>query len=690
MTDLPRNALDVLGQDGCIARRLPHYECRDQQLKMAVAVERAIRDKHHLAVEAGTGVGKSFAYLVPAILFATEGETRPILDEDDDNSDDSFRRVVISTHTISLQEQLYHKDIPFLASVLPFEFTSVLVKGRSNYLCLRRLWQSYSKNSSLIEGEQTAELDRLIQWSATAADGSLSELNPQPVASVWDLVCCEQGNCLGRGCKYYAKCFYAKARRSVSHANLLIVNHALLFSDLALRAGGGSILPKYDVLIFDEAHTMEQAAADHLGLSLSQYQVNYFLNRLSSETSRKGILHECMGETADKAYDRVQECRVRAQELFDDLLNWLDARPGSNGRVRESNIVKNGLSEVFRSLGSTLATLQDMQSDRNLQLELGAARGKLSSLNQNLVAWLDQNDEGYVYWLERSKFRGEPRVRMESAPVDVGPLLRELLFSQVPSVIMTSATLSTGSYEQNNRGTASATQLLKSFQFFRSRIGLSHVESELLGSPFDYRRQLTLVMLKDIPQQNERSSDHAFDLAMSNALKRYIKETDGGAFVLFTNYSLMKKMSSLLLPWLAAEDMPFFSQGDGTPRTKMVEGFKSSERSVLFGTDSFWQGVDIPGHALRNVIITKLPFFVPDQPLIEARLDAITNRGGSPFGEYQLPQAILKFKQGFGRLIRSNTDEGIVVILDPRIHTKSYGNLFLRALPDCRVRVDTQ
>jgi len=645
------NSIEILGEGGLIAEKLPGYEVRPEQLDMAGAVEEAFGRGEHLLVEAGTGVGKSFAYLIGAINLAL----------------DQGEPVVISTHTIALQEQLFHKDIPFLQSVLPMEFSAVLVKGRANYIGLRRLARASGRQDLLFDGMgQLSELHGIEDWAYKTADGSLSDLPTQPTPAVWDRVRSDADDCQGRRCPYFEKCFYQRARKKAQAAQLLVVNHAMLFSDLKVRRQGASILPDYRYVVLDEAHTVEQVAGDHLGLSVTNSQVRYVLNALHNQRTGKGMLGKRLGQAL---IPLVQTLHEETEGHFEALADWHDEAGVFGRRLREPPPVESISSTRLVELRDALRVLRGDTDDDEMRLELEGQMQRCRELARAIDFWHKQSVAESVYWLEVSRGR-RLRVELNVRPIDVGPVLQASLFEPAASVVLTSATLTTGGRSD--------------FGFIRKRVGLEEVRCEALGSPFDYPQQLEVFVEASMPNPAQAG---AYTEGVIRSIRKYVAKTDGRAFVLFTSYQMLKVCAESLAAFFEQQGMALLVQGAGLGRTQMLDRFRAEPRSVLFGTDTFWAGVDVPGDALSNVIITKLPFAVPTQPMVEARAERIKETGGNPFMELHVPEAILKLKQGVGRLIRTKLDKGIVVILDPRVVSKPYGKRFLAALPECPVHI---
>lgn len=641
----------VFAARGVIARFFDGFEARPQQVQMAKAVQQALLNGRHLVVEAGTGVGKSFAYLVPAI-----GLVRS-----------RTGRVLISTYTITLQEQLTDKDLPFLGESACGGFTAALAKGRGNYLCKRRLEFALRRQKGLFD-EFGSALAMLKDWAGQTKDGSLSDVPFVPKAGVWDAVKSEHGNCRGRKCSHFRDCFYRRARRQLEGADIIVANHSLMFSDIVLKEQGQKLLPDYRYVVVDEAHNIEHVAENHFGIDISDSKIKFLLNSLYNLRTHKGLLAYL---NAEKAVNIVGRTMREARVFFKKVQDWYELNKGETGGRCYANFVDDTVSGHLKNLRSELVKLVKKAEDFDEKFEIMRFIDRCEVLAEELDCFLRQGKGDYVYWVE-VRGSGGSAVGLRSAPLNVGEDVRRCLFDKYESVVLTSATLSSSGSDEKS-----------GFGFFAERVGLRDFNALRLGSPFDYEKQVTVYIEKDLPNPNEAS----FVGAASETLKKYVQQTRGRAFVLFTSYAMLEEMAEELRDWLAENDIELLQQGAGADRTALLKRFKRCKTSVLFGTDSFWQGVDVPGEALSNVIIVRLPFAVPDSPLVAGRLEQIREKGGNPFYEYQLPSAILKFKQGFGRLIRSKSDTGIVVVLDSRVVNRPYGAKFLEAMPKCKMRI---
>ena len=626
------------------------FEVRPQQREMARAVAGALAGGRHLAVEAGTGVGKSFAYLVPLVLAAT------------------LRKIpaVVSTYTIGLQEQLMHKDLPFLQQHLGVPFKAVLVKGRSNYLCLRRLARAERHAPELFKTRLEEDLEHLRAWSEKTTEGSLQDLKDQPPKEIWNAVNVEHGNCMWHRCPEYGRCFLMKARAAIREADLLVVNHHLFFSDLALRTRGGAILPETGLVVLDEAHQVENVASEHLGLRLSQSMFEYWLRRLFVPDTGKGLLAALRKGDAAHSVTQLYE---ELERFFHDVRTWAGFKKDKTQQVVSAPPPwETNLPTLITQLTNQLRQIHEELDDLDSRAELQAARRRGHEMREALEAFLRQSMPDSVYWVSSEGARRAQTV-LYAAPIEVGPLLQDYLFSQMGSVVMTSATLAVGD----------------NLDYYLQRMGAPDAESLQVGSPFDYQRQMKIILPVGLPDPNQFDP---YTDATAQAVLTYVRRTKGRAFVLFTSDRLMRAVAAKVREPLGDEKYELIMQGELLSRQDMLARFRIGKRSVLFGLDSFWMGVDVRGEALSNVIITKLPFAVPDEPVVKARMDRIEEQGGDPFKDYSLPEAILKLRQGVGRLIRSSTDEGIVVILDPRVRTKWYGKKFIAALPECPVVIE--
>ena len=645
---------DILAPGGLVASNLDSYEERREQLDMALAVAEGFKAQRHVLAEAGTGVGKSFAYLVPSILQAT----------------DNKRRIVISTYTIALQEQLISKDLPFLAEILPMEFRAVLGKGRTNYVCFRRLAMAIkSKDKLFVNASKLDMLETIARWAMETSDGSLQDIDFSISPDVWQKVRAETGLCRGAKCDNYGPCHLRRARRRMLKADILVVNHAMFFSDLVMRADDLQFLGDYDMLVLDEAHTVEQVAGDHFGRSVSWSMVRFLLRDLYNAKTDRGII-TMVGDGQGIAV--VNQASSAAESFFQELSSYQGPAIARNGRITREGVIPNILSPALMKLAAMVAKLRGKTETDDHGLELLTCEQRACEMASKLDALVSQADPDHAYWVTcRSARKGRgANVTLASAPIDVAPLMRDLLFDKVASVVLTSATLATA--REGARG----------FDYIRTRLGLDDADEVLLTSPFDFRKQAKLHVETQLGDPNDIEQ---FVPAASKAIAYYVRKSEGRCFVLLTSYTMLEAVAEILEEFCTDSEYSLLVQGRNLPRGVMLERFRRNGRTVLLGTASFWQGVDVAGEALQNVIIAKLPFAAPNDPIVEARIDAIRQGGGNPFVRYQLPEAIIRFKQGFGRLIRSTSDTGIVVVLDHRLVTKSYGKKFIASLPDIEV-----
>ena len=653
----PALAAKIFAEGGWLQDALK-LEHRPQQDQMARAVAAAMRDDEPLLFEAGTGVGKSLAYLAPGIIQAV----------------DQSRQLIVSTHTISLQEQLETSDLPLCRRLFRSnpalakyaDFKATVLVGKGNYLCTTRLSHALADRASLFTDADYDELQRLANWAEATETGLRHELRPPPRAEVWDAVSADSSSCSRKHCDH-EKCFYQRAKVRLRSANVVIVNHALLFA--LINAGGaqanganrdarGVLFPD-DFLVLDEAHTVPEVATDHFGLSLSSYGVDRALKYLFNPRTKRGLFRKHGGPEAQQL---VHDALDASKQFFDFLASTLLA-PRPIVRVREPDVAEPMLDGPLGALHRVLGRLGDKLEDGRERDELLEQKQRIKGIQAGISEWLQLASDGHVYWAERGG-RKQTIVTLRSAPIDVAPSLRQHLFGCGTSVVCTSATLAMGGQMEP----------------IAARLGAENARSVAVKSPFDFEKNMRVYVASDVPLPSPGEAKLALDV-LADYVGFCTQAVRGGSLVLFTSYTDMRTVAATLEPVFRAEGRPFLMQGAEMSRTELAKQMRTDGNAVLFGTDSFWTGVDVPGAALSQVIITRLPFDPPTHPITEAKCDHIRDAGGNPFNDLTLPDALIKFRQGVGRLIRTATDCGVVTILDSRVLAKNYGKLFLDSLP---------
>jgi len=618
----------IFAEDGLLAKTLPYYEYRQGQIEMGEAVGEAFRRHQHLIVEAGTGVGKTLAYLIPAML--------------------SGVKTVVSTGTKNLQEQLFFKDVPYLKEHLSSDVHVTYMKGRANYLCRRRL-NLLSQQQALFHDAEEVDIFQYIQkWAKTTKTGDRAELRGVPDNyGPWREVCCTRDTCPGRKCEHYGDCFLMKMKQEAEEANIVIVNHHLFFADLAIKGLGlGEVIPEYEAVIFDEAHLLESIATSYFSVNVNSYQAEEITQNVLRELTSAKL-------SPNEFTTILNTLQQRSQRFFHCFEN-----KSNRYRLRDKTFDSKKVAAIAPDLGNSLLMLvSKLRGLKKGTDELRFLADKIDEIRNSLEFILNMGEPGYVYWCE-TQGRG---IFLHASPIDISADMRRNVFEKQSRIVLTSATLSTG----------------KNFEFVKERLGLDKPVELIVDSPFDHEKQAILYLPKGMPEPNSKSF---VDFAAFE-VERIIKKSKGRAFILFTSYKNMDEIYNRL-----KNKLPYklLKQGQKS-RSALLNEFRKDIHSVLFGTSSFWQGVDVQGEALSCVVIDKLPFAVPSEPIVEARIELLRAKNENPFMSYQVPSAVITLKQGLGRLIRSKQDKGILSILDNRLLTKRYGQVFLESLPKCRI-----
>lgn len=630
-------------EKGELSRHLPGYEVRPQQIEMAEAVQEAIEGKKHLVAEAGPGVGKSLAYLVPFIKWSVEEN----------------KRVAVSTYTKALQNQLAVKDLPFLRKALGIDFEWAICMGSDNYVCLRKAGKVTL--GLFTDKKKRKRLDPVIKWLKKTESGLVTDMDFVPDRTTWGRFSREADLCQGRRCPRFHECYYMRARKLQQEANILISNHSLLFSHLMSEA---NVLPEFSALVLDEAHTLEDIATVHLGRELSEFALFRQLDNIENAL----VQEEGEDEEAEKgkkdAREKLERTRILFEEFFKKSSELIPERDTSSAFSRDLFPHEEASSALDR-LSSSLVSLSDIVDDEDESEILKVYAERLSLRKEALQFIFCGPEDGYVYWAEIKTLKAGENASFHAAPVEIKKQMRACLFDRVEVAVLTSATLSSSGKR-------------KDLSFIKERLGIESPLELVLDSPFDYKENVLLYLPGGIADPNTGTESFKKDLAR-NIIDIY--DCMGGRiFSLFTSYSMLNSVSDIIEQ--EREDIELLKQGS-LPRYVLLDVFKKNNHTILMGTSTFWQGVDVQGSALECVIVTRLPFAVPSDPITSARIRKLREEGMNPFTEYQIPQALIMFKQGFGRLIRSHSDRGVFTVLDPRVATKEYGSEFLSSIPPC-------